>query len=336
MIVCIAEDRLTFEPAVRLLLLSLAKHCADLDVHLFFPPASEEFASWVGRYRNVTLSRVPIPNASGLNVKPQAILSLMDRGHKDVVWIDLDILVLADVSRLLGELDDSTFVVTEEALGGQHYNDDGQRARHWGFNVGRVLPFAVNSGIIRATTAHRALLQRWRDLLLSQPYRDAQRIEWKARPWHMLTDQDVLTALLSAAEFSDIPIKVLKRGTDITQFFGHRGYTVAERILSIFNCGPKFIHSQGDKPWTHQWNRTAFSNIGDYLREIYLDVSPYTLAARKYRSELKNDTGWMEAHFALSNVLRAAGLWYPPLVGLPLAVMWDLGRTLKRSSWRSA
>ena len=36
MIVCISEDRPNFEPGVRLLLMSLTKHCPNLPVYLIF------------------------------------------------------------------------------------------------------------------------------------------------------------------------------------------------------------------------------------------------------------------------------------------------------------
>lgn len=330
LIICIAEDRRSFEPSVKLLLLSLARHSPALRVHLIFPPASAEFISWLKSYSNVTLNRTAVLDSSGLNIKPTVMLSLMEAGNNEVVWIDSDIIVLEDISPIFQGLGLSTFVVTEEALSGRYYDYGGERARRWGFAVGRTLPFAVNTGIIRATTAHRALLERWRDLLASSPYREAQRLDWRVRPWHLLTDQDVLTALLSVPEFSGIPIKALKRGKDIIQYFGPRGYTVAERTLNILGYGPKFVHSQGPKPWAHHWEGVRFSRLGEYLRAIYLDLSPYTLAAQKYRSKMDGEADWMDLHFTLSKIFRLMGFWYLPLVGLPLAIIWDVYEPSKK------
>jgi hypothetical protein len=59
---------------------------------------------------------------------------------------------------------------------------------------------------------------------------------------------------------------------------------------------------------------------------LYLDLSPYTLAARKYRDDLGGDASWMRSHSILSSILRGLGLWYPPFVGLPFAVAADLFR----------
>ncbi len=47
MIVCIVEDRKSFEVPVKLLILSLAKHCAGLPIELFFPTPSQRFSDWL-------------------------------------------------------------------------------------------------------------------------------------------------------------------------------------------------------------------------------------------------------------------------------------------------
>lgn len=330
MIACIAEDRASCEVGVKLVLLSLARYCPDLAIELFYPPANSCFMAWLKEFPNVNLNKELTENSSGFNIKPQLILTLLDRGHKDVIWIDSDIVVTQNITNLFCGLDISTFGLTEEALGGRHNDYGGERARRWGFEVGRNLPFAVNTGVLRATDAHRALLECWRGLLSSDAYLQAQRCDWRIRPWHMLTDQDVLTAVLSSGDFSEIPIKALVRGSDIIQFFGPRGYTVAERITNIINGGPTFVHSQGAKPWNYAWERVPLYDLKQYLRAVYLDLSPYTLAARKYRKNLSNNTDWMNSHFLLAKILRVFGVWYPPLVGLPLALIWDIQSLGKR------
>jgi len=324
-IICIAEDRGSFGASIKLLLLSLAKFSPTYPIHLVFPPATHEFEAWLQRYGSVTFVRNAISSSSGVNIKPDVLLSLFDQGHDEAIWIDSDIIVTQDISPLFGRLDPNTLVITEEALSGRYYDYGGQRAQCWGLSVGRILPFAVNSGIIRATKAHRPLLQRWRELMQSSEYRDAHRLNWANRPWHMFTDQDVLTALLSSIEFSDVPIKTLRRGTDIIQYFGPLGYTVTERLANLLGRGPTFIHSQGPKPWDQNWEKPHRPKLNLDLRKAYLDVSPYTVEALKYRAELSGDESrWMEPHLALSKVLRAAGLWKVPLVGLPLALLWDI------------
>jgi hypothetical protein len=330
-IVCIAEDRSFCEISVKLLLLSLAKHCANAPIHLFFPAADRDFICWIRRYRNVTLYREKIPGSSSFNVKPQALLSLMDNGYDDIVWIDSDIIVVDDISDAFQGLDYSTFVVAEEALWSARDDRNGLRARLWGFEVGRILPFALNSCVIRATASHRGLLERWQELLQSEQYREVQRLGWQSRPVHMLSDQDVLSALLAGAEYSVVPIKILERGKDIVQYFGPHGYTVAERLANLAGYGPKFVHSQGTKPWAHKWERVSLFQANRYFKEIYLDLSPYTIAAAGYRLEFSDDTSWLRAHFVLSRIMRLFGAWSPPLVGLPLAIAADMFRVFKKA-----
>ena len=62
---------------------------------------------------------------------------------------------------------------------------------------------------------------------------------------------------------------------------------------------------------------------------IYLDLSPYTLSALRFKGEIGCSTEWMEPHYALSRILRTLGAGYLPLVGLPMAVFADMARVLK-------
>jgi hypothetical protein len=32
----------------------------------------------------------------------------------------------------------------------------------------------------------------------------------------------------------------------------------------------------------------------------------------------------MNSHFRIAKILRALGFWYAPLVGVPLALIWDI------------
>jgi hypothetical protein len=326
MIICIAEDRSSFEPSIKLLLMSLTRHCSNLSIRLFFPPAKSEFLSWIKQYEQVKLDVEPLPTAYSHNVKPQALLHLMDEGHDDIVWIDSDIIVAQNISRLFHRLDPNVLVVTEEAMCRARYDPDGLRARLWGFEIARTHPFVLNTGVVRVTKSHRAFLNRWRELLESDDYAKIQRLDWRSRPPHMIGDQDVLTALLASEAYANVPLKILARGKDIIQYFGAHGYTVPERLSNALIGGPTFIHSQGPKPWIHDWERGAPRSVRENCEMLYLDLSPYTLAAWKYRDNLGGDTSWMRSHSIFSSFLRGLGLWYPPLVGLPFAAAADLFR----------
>ena len=60
----VADDRADEAVAVKLLIASLADHCPDLPVTVWFPPATEGFARWATRLPQVTLRTEAIPGAT--------------------------------------------------------------------------------------------------------------------------------------------------------------------------------------------------------------------------------------------------------------------------------
>jgi hypothetical protein len=330
LIVCIAEDRAGQDVPVKLLVLSLSRHSPQLPIYLIYPPATSSFIAWLENHPQVELCRQGLPNAYGWNVKPQAILHLLDAGHDDVAWIDSDIIITRDIGALFDELNDRTLLITEEALWGANRDAGSLRAELWGFPAGRALPFALNTSVVRATQKHRHVLKHWQEILQSADYRHAQQTSWRNRPLHMVGDQDVLTALLASKAYSDIPLKILRRGEDILQYFGLWGFTVPERAHNLLRSVPMFVHSQGHKPWIPDRPEDRKRNFKDYIGAIYLDLSPYILVARSYRNGLQESFNWMRPRFMLSRILRAVGLWYPPLVGLPIAIIADCFYARKR------
>jgi hypothetical protein len=327
MIVCIAEDRESFEVPVKLLLLSLARQCGNLRVNLVYPKASAAFAAWIKRLRHVDLDAAGIPGAQGWNVKPQALLALLEAGHDEVVWIDSDVIVTGDFRPNLQSLSERTVMATEEALWGYHSDAEAWRARCWGMSVGRELPFTINTAVLRVTRCHIPLLLEWRRLLESETYQSGQRLDPDHRPQHMFGDQDVLTALMTSREFSNVDVEFFRRGPDIIQYFGLSGYTCAERLRHVVCGPPKFVHSQVFKPWVKFRAPRTIANLRDLADTLYLDLSPYTLAAHRYLREIAEPCPWMRPQSRTAAILRAVGLWYAPLVGLPMAALADIVRT---------
>ena len=207
----------------------------------------------------------------------------------------------------------------------------GLRAQLWQLSVGRVLPEALSSGVLRVTRQHYRLMERWWELLQSDAYQSCQQREWCKRPIHMLGDQDVLTALLTSTEFTQVPLKILRRGKHIIQFDGVWGYTTFDRTRNLLGDGPTFIHSGAGKPWATRWEAERSDNLRDYLKMAYLDVSPYTLSSIKFSGDLECDTGWMGAHYRLSSMLRLLAMQHPALTGLPMAILADIARLIKRA-----
>ncbi len=325
--ICIVEDREACEPCLRLLLLSLRLHCPETPVNLFYSAGNAAFLEWVRQHPQVRVHTSALPTGHGWNIKPDAIMYLLRAGFNEVIWIDSDVIVTRNISPTFSSLSSSTFAATEHTLGKERDDANGRRASLWHLPVGRILPSALNSGVLRVTNQHERLLERWRELLASERYRQCQTEPWDSRPVHMLGDQDVLTALLTSKEFSDIPLWVLQRGKDIIQFDGVWGYTLAERIRNLLGDGPTFIHSCAGKPWAEEW--ASVSGLRDYVKMVYLDLSPYTLSAIRFRHQLGLANGWMEPHFKLSRFLRGLAGDHAAAAGLPMAVLADCARVAR-------
>ncbi len=329
MVVCIAEDRISEESAVRLLLLSLAKHCPDVPIVLYFPPATEVFKTWLGQFDQVELRCTPFSKVSGWSVKPSVLLALLEEGQEEVWWIDSDIILSCDFRPSISNLDNSMLVVTEEALFG-FYQDNGYRAKAWGFEVGRVLPFCLNTGVIRVTRHHIPLLQRWQQLMNEDAYLKTQTLPYNQKPFHLFGDQDILTAVLSSREFSDIPLKVLYRGKEIIQYFGPAGYTLQERLLNLIQGLPAFIHSQGEKPWHRQKSPPEWTDFLQYLNYVRLEVSPYNNVAQQYKQQVEQELDWLMCSSRLGQFFSAIGFGNAALTGMPLAIIYSLWRLSKQ------
>src|SRR4030095_13731979 len=199
--ICVNEDREAWEPSLRVVLASLSLHCPDMAISLFYPFANQAFLRWLSAYPQVRLQTDGLRNGYRGNVKPQAIMQLLDAGFDEVIWIDSDVFVTRDIRPLFHGLDEAVFVATEQMLAPNRKDDDGAglRAQLWQFSVGRVLRTGLNSGVLRATRRHYPLIKRWWELLQSDAYQKWQRKEkeMRKRPIHMRGDQDVLIALLT-------------------------------------------------------------------------------------------------------------------------------------------
>lgn len=323
---CVVEDRRSFEQSLKLLLLSLTVHSPGVAINLFYPPAGPEFSQWARSHPEVRVwdSR---PKGAGWDVKPEAALTLLREGFDEVIWIDSDIIVCRDAMAPFRGVPKDTFATTVDTPAAQRNGTAAGRARAWGFEVHRALPFNPNLGVFRATSSHQRLLERWAALVATPEYMVCAQMPWTERPFHMMGDHDPLAALL-CSEFSDVPVHFLRRGgEDILHFCDVTGYPLAARMRHLLFGPPAFVHSMGPKPWVYRWG-TASPGLRGWLEERYLDLSPYTLYAVRLGRDAGLHCDWMEPHFGVSRALRALGAGYPPLVGLPIAVLADFGRLL--------
>ena len=73
---CLAEDRITEDTALRLVLLSLRKHQPEATVFLFRPQPSSSFREWLWTFPSVVLVPHFPEGALGWNCKPQVLLDV--------------------------------------------------------------------------------------------------------------------------------------------------------------------------------------------------------------------------------------------------------------------
>ena len=323
MVFCIAEDRASEEPGIRLLLLSLLAACPDSHVKLFFPAASDAFVTWMSRFASqgrVDLERKRIFHAEGWDVKPDALLTLLDAGHAEVVWLDSDIVVDRDFRPLLEDPSGEILVACEEPYWGQHQGGV-HRTQSWGLVPGRSLQVTVNTGVMRVTPHHRDLLTAWKELLRSDAYRHAQQQPLRNRPIHLLSDQEVLTALLGSERFCTVKLRQLRRGADVIQYLGPAGYSPGDRMASVFTGLPPLIHAIGKRPWWFTRTPSAIHDLRAWYDALGLELSPFNSVAARFAGQLQVDAQWVRRRTLVGRLLRLLSGSHPALCGLPLAIV---------------
>ena len=306
---CTYEDRAECLVGAQVLALSLHRHDPGARLILFCPaPLQSRAARQLSNAPNVSI-RSDVPERfSGWNIKPSIFLRLLSEGAaRELVWIDTDIVVCSSLNALLDGFPRDTLILTEEWPWGRS-KGTALRTTLWGLQIGRTIRRTINACVVRVTPRHIGLLQRWRELMDSPTYRAAQAADWRERPLHMMSDQDVIGALLGSIEFADCEVGLIRAGRDIAQCFQEDGYSLAQRLgNAIQRRVPALIHAQGPKPWA-------------ILREPYLQLSPYAAMARAYVDDLHGATDWTEPSARSARLLDRIFRGDPNLRGLPFVM----------------
>jgi hypothetical protein len=312
MIVCCYEDRVGELLGVKLLVCSLRRNVPDVSIHLCVPGAPPEFERWATGHPNVTLDRTADPYLNGWSAKPALLLRMLDAGHDQAIWIDSDLIVAGDFRRLLA--DDASLVGTEE-LCRDPIKATRLRTTGWGLPVGRRVPHLINSAFVRVLPSHREVLTEWVRLMRTPEYQAAQKVPFHQRPTHMISDQDVLTALLGAVAFARIPLRVLRRGREIIHD-PEGGYHPVDRIVNAWGRDPLLVHGQSGKPWRYQQPASLRGDWNRYYNFLHVETSPYGHQARKYRDELGEDAGFLEVRSLYGKAAWALARGNPHLPGM--------------------
>ncbi len=328
--ICIYEDRPNAIVGVKLLLLSLRSYCPEVPVFITYALADGGFRAWARRCPQATTESDPALRGQGWNTKPLLLLRALNAGADEVVWLDSDVILSADFRPLLQRRRADEIVVAQEQYWGL-YQGSSVRTGLWGLEPGRVLPFTANSGFVRVTAAHRELLNTWKDFLARPEYREAQKLQpMHCRPLHLQGDQDVLTALLGAAAFRNIPVVYLRRGREIVQSIGPAGYTIGERIRNLGSGLPPLIHGVHPKPWNVVPQRDDQKKGRNFASRISMDTSPYSWVARRYLHELEEEVPGLRIQTVAGRVLHGVALGNPTLSGFVPAAIHSIGKRLKR------
>jgi len=310
--VCSYEDRPEAMDSLIFMGESLCRVDPEVSLHLTVPDAPDSVRDWAERRPQVVLSATRPEGVKGWDVKPWLLLQELNAGREAALWLDDDMIVTRPVSSLVNAFPRDSLIVSEEW---GHWNVPVSHL--WGLPSARPVPL-INACVVRATQAHRPLLERWLHMLRGTSYRDAQKLPLERRPTHLIHDGWLLVALLESAEFSQVAYNCLRVGHDIAQCAGSSGYQPYHRLLSLFRGLPPLIHGIGRKPW--EPNRTR-RPIERFMLDLATDVSPYVLAARKVAKDLDMAPAWLETRTAPGALLRGLTFCHPALAGLPLAVL---------------
>jgi hypothetical protein len=311
--VCSYEDRQEAMDGVILMGESLCRADPEVSLHLTVPSAPASLLSWAKRWPQIALSTSAPERVSGWDVKPFLLLEELNAGNNAAIWLDSDTIVTRPISVLLGEFPRDSLLVSEE----WNRHDPIPVTQHWGFTAARQV-WPTNSSFVRATAAHRPLLERWLQMTSDPRYRQAQSIPFEERPFHLCSDQVLLNAVLESEEFGLVSVDYLRLGRDIAQCAGSSGYRPFDRLLDLFRGLPPLIHCIGRKPWQ---SRRDWGRVSGFLTDLATDVSPYVLASRKVARELHMSPRWLDARTSLGAILRGITAYHPGMAGLPLAIM---------------
>jgi hypothetical protein len=284
-----------------------------VSLHLTVPAAPASVQAWAKRRPEVVLESKRPDGVSGWDVKPWLLLQELDAGRPEALWLDDDMIVSRPISQVLAEFPRDSLIVAEE----WNRSDAVEVSHLWGLRSARPRPL-INACFVRATQAHRPLLERWLELIHDPRYREAQAVPWERRPLHLASDGWLLTALLESEEFAQVPFDYIRLGRHIAQCAGSSGYRPQHRLLDLFRGLPALIHCIGRKPWVSLQDRGRIYRL---MTDLATDVSPYVLASRATASAAGISPAWLSPRTSLGALLRVLGAYHPAMAGLPLAVL---------------
>jgi hypothetical protein len=318
---CTFENRPESWIGLKLLALSLERHCRDFTLCVGMLEGQEEMAAWLRR-RAPHAVVVPVPAFrdawSVWSVKPRLMLQLFAQGYTDVTWLDADLIVLRDLAPLLAPLDDDTVLMARELDYPFDFNRPVLEA--YGMEPKRELAGGVNTCLMRMTPRHEPLLHRLMECMDAPFFRDQTSLPPDRRmiKWHY--DQTIMEMLLSCGDASwtpSAPVELIPAGSGVIQELGATRYYLKDRLRNGLGLNrPWLVHCLGMKPWDR--NPRA--------RYVRADAV-FSAFAEQYRDEVDEPMPWTRQG-GLSNVFaRVLSLGQPHWMGIghcALGRAWQL------------
>lgn len=327
---CTFENRKSAFIAVKLLALSMERHCGEFTLFLAMTGPDAEFAAWLERHApHVAVIEIdPAMRGKSLkHIKAVVILELFKRGISDVTWLDTDLLVLRDLEPLFEPLSDDTVLVSQEETG-YPFEFNRTLLAHYRLKPQRQLEFNVNSCVIRVTTRHRDLIERYLACLLDPMFIEQQSKPLAEKNPNFAFEQGILEMLLCGGDESwkpAWPVEFIMKGPGIVQELGVTTYRLRYRLLNGLGLRrPWFIHVPGvAKPWNT-----------DAASRRHRAASVYSAFANHYRQQVEEDMSWVNSAGFSSRLARILSLGQPHWIGWAHCLAGKIWRLLRTGTTR--
>jgi hypothetical protein len=320
---CTFENRRESQIGLKLLILSLKKHCRDFTLCVGILEEQPDFSEWLRRHapHAVPVPLPPFRDSSDIwQVKPLLILQLFAQGWTNVTWLDADLIVLRDLEPLLAPLDDETLLMAQELDYAFEFNRPVMEA--YRMRPQRELEGCVNTCVMRMTPRHEPLVRKLLECMKDPFFREQTETPPARRmiKWHY--DQTIMEMLLTTADdgwTSAIPVRLIPAGSGVIQELGVTRYDLRDRLLNGLGWNrPWIVHCLGLKPWDPSPRTRS-----------YRAASVFSAFAETYRDEVEEPMPWANAGGWSSRIGRWLSLGQPHWMGIGHCVAGKVRQLLK-------
>jgi hypothetical protein len=150
-LICLYEDRPYQIPGLKILLMSLNRHCPTWPIRLRFPAVPDSLRTWLNRVPQITLLEEKLPSGGSYDVKPSVLMDGLASGAETCLWLDTDVLVNRPLEFITASSPE-TIVVAQDPW--EYADGSTHRSKSWGLASGRALPGPLNSSVVYVTRFH--------------------------------------------------------------------------------------------------------------------------------------------------------------------------------------